>query len=112
MAASSARPSFLIVESAYVYTKFPIILKPKYIIFLQEYWKEKLVFKFGNSRKGIDKNHPDVIIRKKAHTQGNQQMHMYNKHLHGDWQNKCQMHRNCKPKNGPDFSTYKKTHCR
>lgn len=31
----------------------------------QEFWKDKVIYKFGNARKLLDKNHPDVKSRKK-----------------------------------------------
>lgn len=34
-------------------------------MYFKEFWKDKLVFKFGNTRKRLDKNHPEVQSRKK-----------------------------------------------
>ncbi|XP_071173906.1 sterile alpha motif domain-containing protein 3-like isoform X2 [Mytilus edulis] len=31
----------------------------------REFWKDKVLYKFGNARKLLDKNHPDVKLRKK-----------------------------------------------
>ncbi|CAC5426220.1 unnamed protein product [Mytilus coruscus] len=39
----------------------------------REFWKDKLVFKFSNARKRIDKNQPEVISRSKTKTNKNPQ---------------------------------------
>jgi len=45
---------------------YNILFKCEIFLFhSQAYWKDKIVFKFGNARKGLDKFHPDVISRKK-----------------------------------------------
>ena len=34
-------------------------------MYLQEFRKDKIIYKFGNARKSLDKDHPDVKLRKR-----------------------------------------------
>jgi len=56
-----------------VFYQYNLLLHQNILSHLQEFWKDKLIFKFGNARKRLDRDHPEVQARTKKNPSKSEQ---------------------------------------